>query len=58
MLVSVRNKQTKRVFISHIMSAFLGPTYVTQWIMRQAKHAGYDEGGYESQVGEKGVWSS
>ncbi len=58
MLVSIRLKVTKRLLVAEIITPFLGPTYVTKWIMRQIKALKLVEGDYEYQVGEKGAWSS
>ncbi len=58
MIVSLRDKKTKKVFASNDVSPFMGPTYITKWIMRQAKGAGYEAGGYEYKLGNPGVWQS
>ena len=56
MLVSVRVKATKKIISEKLMTGFLGPTWTTKWIMRQA--ASYGLGDYEYRIGKKGVWQS
>ncbi len=58
MLVSIRSKKNKRLLASDILSPYVGPSYVTRWILRQLKALKLTEGMYEYQIGKEGVWSS
>ena len=57
-LISVRAKKTKKLFASYLMSGYMGPTYVTRWVMRRAKASSLKAGEYEYQIGKKGAWQS
>ena len=56
MLVSVRVKATKYIICGKLMIGFMGPTWITRWIIRQANSFGLVAGEYEYRIGKNGVW--
>ena len=58
MLVSVRVAATKAIICGKLMTGFTGPTWITNWIIRQANSVGLVAGDYEYRIGKKGVWQS
>lgn len=58
MMVSIRVKATKTIIREKEMTGFQGPTWITKWIMRQAKAMGLPAGEYEYRLGESAGWQS
>ncbi len=58
MLVCVRDKATKQLLASAHLSGYVGPTYISRWIERQATAASLKLGEYQWRMGKKGAWTS
>ena len=58
MLISIRVKATKTILREKDICGFMGPTWITKWIMRQAAACGEQPGDYEYRIGKKGAWQS
>lgn len=57
-LVSIRRAKGHKIFVKKMFSSFMGPTYITNWVLRAAEAEGLKPCEFEYQIGEGAGWGA